>query len=217
MAEIIDMKAETNNTQSFKRENIEQQMEEAEEAKQIKETPPPTPEQMKQMVIQQEDPQRRKELVKEITDWVTHKRLGRFLTEYRMIDFSVLTIQDLESTMADIRYSVSCKTNSSNMEEGFKKSTIVIENMVNRFSSMDVTGYSHIMNNDDRVLDTVAEISMDFRNLQHVSPYKRLVFYMVSGIITTNAINQAVKANNTMNDMLNKQIDTNTIHSYSDL
>lgn len=153
----------------------------------------------------------------EIRNWLNHPRLGRHLKDYKNINLDGRSLAELDNLIQEIKYAVNSKNNSNNVENFFKYGTLTIENMANRFTNLDLTGYSAFVNKDDQILDTVAEVSMSYQDLSYVSPEKRLIFGLVSSAMLVNSINKNAKVMDSNKEMLNKPVSQSIISDYNDL
>lgn len=213
----LSNKNDTETIESIKKENVMGSNNDILQPKEEKQSKLMTPQLMPEPIMTPEDAQLRRSKILEVSNWINHPRLGRHLIEFRSEDLNSKTIQELDVLLAEIKYTVNSKNNTFGMENAFKTGNIMIETMTNRFTNYDLTGYSQIMNNDDRVLDTVAEISLNYQNLSYVSPEKRLMYYMISSAIAVNSMNKAKQNQKVITDNLSKKLDEKVINKYNDL
>lgn len=111
--------------------------------------------------------------------------------DYRIQELDMLDIDQLEKLLTEIEICVSCRT-SGNMLSDYYISTVSIVERVAPLLSMNLTGLSKVLGEDDRVRECLEEISIKYDVVQHTPPEARLAYLTLRSIMALNQHNKKV-------------------------
>lgn len=153
----------------------------------------------------------KRKLIIQIKNYV--REFPQALQEFSTIDFNSKNIPDLNNYLEEIKITV-CNKNSGGIMLGvFRGGCDILENVA-PVVGMDLTNLSRVVVENQAIVDSVKEISLEYQNLNYIPPEKRLCLMMLQ---TCYALNSFNKYNKKMNNTLEKNIDENINDKYSDL
>jgi hypothetical protein len=135
------------------------------------------------------------------------------LTEFKNIDYNSKSIQQLQNYIEEIKMCV-CHSNSGSILLGvFQGGCDVLETLA-PIVSFDLTGLKYVATKNPNVIASVKELSLEYQNLNYISPEKRLALLMFQMCYALNSMN---KANKKVDDKLSKDLPDTINEKYSDL
>lgn len=117
---------------------------------------------------------------------------------------------ELNDLLNAIKYSCCSSSMGSGLFQVFNISTNLVENLGCQFG-LKLQGYSKAVQENQQIIDTIRELSIENLSSVFIKPEKRLVFLLIFSIVQTHSYNSASIA---ASDVLNDEIDPS---KYTDL
>jgi len=135
------------------------------------------------------------------------------LTDFKNIDYGNKSIHQLNNYLDEIKLTV-CHSNSGGILIGVFQGACDVLESVAPMVNYDLTGLKYIATKNPNVLNSVKELSLEYQNLNYISPEKRLALSMFQMCYALNSIN---KINQKIENKLNKTIPENISEKYIEL
>lgn len=132
-----------------------------------------------------------------INDIIAYKnsRLGRFITimppSAVLLSMSSL---ELSALLEEMRSTVSAARNAKNIEKAFHWAAAGIEHFACANTPARLEGFAKLVTSDDDILDDVAEIAYQYRNLSSMTPEARLGLNLLGAAVNVHAVNSRIAA-----------------------
>jgi hypothetical protein len=135
------------------------------------------------------------------------------LMEFKSIDLSSKSTEELENYLEEIRLIVNNKNSNNILVIGYNQGLGVIESM-SPYLNMDLQGLSAICSRDQAINDCLKEISIEYLNSKYMKPTYRLAILTAGIALKLNSVN---KSNVIINNYLDKKLDNDLEDKYNDI
>lgn len=160
-----------------------------------------TPEQVKE----------RRKLILHIQRYI--QSFPKICEEWSRVDLKSKTIEQLQNIMEEIKLTVG---NSNSQQLGifaYQSGMNIVEGMGPMFK-MDLTGLTATACQDRAIINCIKELSLEYMNLNYISPEKRLAV-LTCGLAL--AIDRRNKQNNIIDSFLEQETDKDIVEEYKEL
>jgi hypothetical protein len=135
------------------------------------------------------------------------------LEEFKLMNLNAKSMDELNCILEECKLMV-CNFNSGGIFlKGFEASCEVIETL-GSIIKFDLTGLKYIASHEPNIQKCVKEITLEYMNLNYISPEKRLGMLMFGLCYQVNQMN---KTNNNINNLVNSDISEKLEMKYNEL
>lgn len=135
------------------------------------------------------------------------------LLEFKSIDLTTKSTEELENYLEEIRLIVNNKNSNNILVIGYNQGLGVLES-ISPYLNMDLQGLSAICSRDQAINDCLKEISIEYLNSKYMKPTYRLAILTAGIALKLNSVN---KSNMIINNYLDKKLDNDFEEKYNDI
>lgn len=162
-------------------------------------------------ILTPEEAKFRREKIIKIQRYI--QNFENLLMEFKSIDLSSKSTEELENYLEEIRLIVNNKNSNNILAIGYNQGLGVIES-ISPYLNMDLQGLSAICSRDQAINDCLKEISIEYLNSKYMKPTYRLVILTAGIALKLNSVN---KSNVIINNYLDKKLDNDLEDKYNDI
>ncbi len=162
-------------------------------------------------IMTPEQAREKRKLIIHIKNYI--KEFPNCLVEFKDINFTSKNIDELNNYLEEIKLTV-CHSNSGGLMVGVFQGACDVLEKVAPIIRYDLTGLNNIACKNPNIINCVKEISLEYQNLNYISPDRRLALLMVQLCYALNSVN---KTHNKANEKMEKTIPDNIVEKYVEL
>ena len=141
-------------------------------------------------ILSPEEVKEKRKLIIHIKNYL--REFSNSLSEFKNIDYTNKTIQELSNYLDEIKLTV-CHSNSGGLLVGVFHGACDILEATAPIINYDLTGLKYIASKNPNILNSVKELSLDYQNLNYIPPEKRLALLMFQMCYALNTMNKSNK------------------------